>query len=188
MTPKELIESVKGNQKDLSKGGIYAIYNFLSDKIYIGQTKRDIARRFREHKRNLAGGYHNNPILKYSYNYYGLEAFIFIALENCPPEMLNEREIYYGSQISREQLLNCNPLGETVPISEETKAKLRAKRKGRKFSQEVKDKIGNSHRGRIHTEEARNNMKRGHINCKCHTPEANKARWELRRANAKKAK
>lgn len=168
MTPKELIELTKDFEKDIEKSGIYAIYNFISEKIYIGQTKRDIGRRFREHRRHLKNGYHNNPILKNSWDKYGKDSFVYIVLENCDSEKLNEKEIYYGNLISKDSLMNCNPLGDSVPMSDSTKEKLKAKRKLRVFDESTKRKISEAHKGRVHTDKSKKNMKNGHKNCLCH--------------------
>ena len=50
-------------------GYIYVIKNIINCKIYVGQTKRYINIRWREHK-NLVGV---GPKLKNSYNKYGFE-------------------------------------------------------------------------------------------------------------------
>lgn len=76
--------------------GIYKIANKVNDKCYIGQSI-EIKRRWRQHKEiyvnPTAEGY-DYPLYK-AIRFYGLENFSFEVLEECQPEELNEKEIYW---------------------------------------------------------------------------------------------
>jgi group I intron endonuclease len=74
--------------------GIYAIVNMIDGKKYIGQSV-DIKTRNRKELRKLKNGYFTNQHLQNAFNKYGEENFIFIFLEECSKEKLNEREIYH---------------------------------------------------------------------------------------------
>lgn len=75
--------------------GIYKITNELNGKYYIGQAE-DIYQRFRTHF--WAHGDHHNSAIDAAIHKYGLENFTLEILEECPKELLNEREIYWGEQ------------------------------------------------------------------------------------------
>lgn len=71
-------------------GIIYKITNTLDNKIYIGQTTRSVAERWREHKSKSApsdGTYLHNAIAKY-----GEENFTIEEIDNCPDVLLNDKE------------------------------------------------------------------------------------------------
>ena len=71
-------------------GIIYKITNTINNKIYIGQTTRNIPERWREHKSKSApsdGTYLHNAIAKY-----GEKNFIIEEIDNCPDDLLNDKE------------------------------------------------------------------------------------------------
>lgn len=74
--------------------GIYKIENTVNGKVYIGQSVR-IERRWYEHKWELNNNHHKNNYLQKAWNKYGEECFTFEILEECPIELLNEKEIYW---------------------------------------------------------------------------------------------
>ena len=76
--------------------GIYKITNKINNKAYIGQSI-DIENRWRQHKLCSfieTKTEYNSPIHQ-AIRKYGLENFSFEVLEECEPEQLNEREIYW---------------------------------------------------------------------------------------------
>lgn len=79
--------------------GIYKIENKINGKVYIGQSV-DIWKRISAHKSHA---FDKNNIHAYSlYLYtamrkYGLDGFTYSLIEQCPKEMLNEREQYWIS-------------------------------------------------------------------------------------------
>lgn len=79
-------------------GYIYKIYNDINDKIYIGQTKKTVEYRFKEHFRQAQ--YEKENIRPHTYfhnaiNKYGQEHFFVSTLEECKDSLLNEKEIYW---------------------------------------------------------------------------------------------
>lgn len=74
--------------------GIYLIKNIVNEKSYVGQSQ-DMNRRIKAHIRDLNRNAHCNPHLQKAWGKYGKDAFVFSVLEECPIELLNEREMYY---------------------------------------------------------------------------------------------
>lgn len=74
--------------------GIYKITNKINGKSYIGQSV-DIKRRFMEHKTPHG---QVTPI-KLAIKKYGKENFSFEVLEECTPDALDEREIWWISEL-----------------------------------------------------------------------------------------
>lgn len=71
-------------------GIIYKITNTINNKEYIGQTTRNIAERWREHKAKSNpsdGTYLHNAIAKY-----GHENFTIEEIDNCADSLLNDKE------------------------------------------------------------------------------------------------
>lgn len=74
--------------------GIYGIHNTLTDMWYVGQSV-DISSRWYFHRTALNHNYHHNIHLQRAYNKYQKDAFEWVILEECSPEKLNEREIFW---------------------------------------------------------------------------------------------
>lgn len=72
--------------------GIYKITNMINNKSYIGQSV-DIVRRWNKHK-NFSQDRSEYPLYR-AFKKYGVENFNFSILEECSPDKLNEKEIYY---------------------------------------------------------------------------------------------
>ena len=78
-----------------TKTGIYKITNPDLGLSYIGQA-RDIKERWRDHlKAGLGIDTPSNNKLYSAMERYGIEAFTFELLEECPVSQLNEKEAYY---------------------------------------------------------------------------------------------
>lgn len=79
-----------------TKCGIYKITNIENGKVYIGQTRQELAKRFREHVRR---GVRAEPATKnklYEEMWeLGPESFTFEVITTCTPEELNEKEKYF---------------------------------------------------------------------------------------------
>jgi len=73
---------------------IYKITNVITQKLYVGQTKRSIQRRFKSHiseaNRNLYDTYLHRSIRKY-----GKENFTIELLEECNDDNISKREIFW---------------------------------------------------------------------------------------------
>ena len=82
-------------------GYIYKITNNLNQKIYIGQTRNSINRRWLDHcksAKNEDDKDHNAP-LHLAINKYGRENFTVELIEQCDNQLLNEREIFWIKQL-----------------------------------------------------------------------------------------
>ena len=80
---------------------IYKITNNINDKIYIGKTLLSIEERFKEHCRDYKREKKEKRPLYNAMNKYGIEHFSIEQIEECLPDVVNEREKYwieyYGS-------------------------------------------------------------------------------------------
>ena len=74
--------------------GIYKIENLINHQCYIGQSI-DIERRWKDHRKTALSKIHNDIVLYRAINKYGINNFLFSVIEECEPEQLNEKEIYY---------------------------------------------------------------------------------------------
>lgn len=135
-------------------GYIYKVTNLTNGKIYIGQTARNVDRRWREHIWDAHGrcscnGLHN-AIRKYSEHNFDIE-----TVEQCDNVMLNEREKYWiGFYHSNNKHIGYNLTDggdsnyQKNPDSEETKYKKSAAQAG----------INNSFYGKHHSANHRANI------------------------------
>ena len=67
------LEKLSGNE--VYTGWIYVIKNTINNKIYIGQTSKNLYIRFKQHKRDCEKNFHNMLIHK-AMNKYGTENFL----------------------------------------------------------------------------------------------------------------
>lgn len=110
--------------------GIYCVHNLINDKRYIGQSTC-VEGRLWEHRTGYEDPVrHSNAHLQSSIKKYGVENFEFMLLEECPREMLNEREKYwiaYYHSNDREYGYNKTSGGDGTPgfiPDDEIRAKL----------------------------------------------------------------
>lgn len=141
-------------------GTIYKITCHITNKSYVGKTKRDLDIRIREHKRDrkkAKPGSIDAEIQEYGWD----GNFTVTVLETCPVEMLDEREIF---QIREQNTKAPNGYNLTdggeglVNPSEETRARMSANRPdvsgeknpnyGKKTPPEVCAKISAAQKGR----------------------------------------
>lgn len=73
-------------------GYIYIVKNFINEKVYIGQTIRNIETRWKEHLRHSDS--QDQPLYR-AMQKYGKQNFYIQQLEECPDIFLNERESYW---------------------------------------------------------------------------------------------
>lgn len=76
-------------------GNIYIIKNKINNKVYIGQTIKDINIRFYNHK--IASKYEDTKFYR-ALKKYGIENFYIELIEQVPIEELNKREQYWINQ------------------------------------------------------------------------------------------
>lgn len=151
-------------------GVIYMLKNLVNQKCYVGQTV-DLKRRLSQHRRS------NRPGIDSAIQKYGWKNFTCEVLEECPREMLNEREIFwiakldcivpngYNCTIGGNCFIGENNPNYGKPRSAETRAKISATLKGHGVSEETRKKIGMANSGRKRTEEEKlkiSNSLKGH--------------------------
>ena len=73
-------------------GYIYKIYNDFNNKVYIGQTKKSIELRFKQH---INSSKESNYCLHKAMREIGIEHFFIEQIEECKESDLNEREEYW---------------------------------------------------------------------------------------------
>ena len=74
---------------------IYKITNQINGKVYIGKTLSSIEERWKEHCKDYKREYCEKRPLYRAISKYGIENFIIEQVEECPPEIVNEREKYW---------------------------------------------------------------------------------------------
>lgn len=79
--------------KRMQKCGVYIISNLINNKVYIGQSVF-IGKRWSEHRRDYQRKTEDSLLYK-AMNKYGIHNFSWKVLEECTPEELDEREIFY---------------------------------------------------------------------------------------------
>lgn len=101
-------------------GFIYIIKNNINSKVYIGQTRRTIERRWYEHKYESTqkenSGY--DMLIHKAFRKYGIDNFYIEILEECNNSMLDEREKYWIS-FYKSNIEGYNTLIGGKPFSEE---------------------------------------------------------------------
>ena len=107
--------------------GVYAIFNTISHKFYIGSTSEAFLIRFRGHKNAFKVGIHHNQHMQREYDKYGFDKFKFIILEKCPPEECIIKEQCY--------LDTLNPSYNMCPLARSSRGVKRSKELKEHFSQ-----------------------------------------------------
>lgn len=93
--------------------GIYKIVNIQTGKTYVSQSN-NIERRFKEHQ---GAGKRSKIPVDIAIQKYGKDNFSYEIIEECAPNQLNEREIYWIAQLkSNIYGYNCNPGGDQASI------------------------------------------------------------------------
>lgn len=132
---------------------IYKITNKINNKIYIGQTVRDLKERIQEHKRN------KGCIMYKAFQKYGFENFnIEVIFETEDIEILNEKEKYYikvFNSLTPNGYNLCEGGSNTKGYrhKEESKKKMSASKKGKYCKEE------NHFYKKHHTEETKQKMR-----------------------------
>lgn len=95
--------------------GIYAIINTLSLIRYVGRAD-NLEQRFKVHERELNKNKHCNVYLQNAWNKNeGKKNFIFEVIENCPIELLVEREKFYFDFYGMDKLYNISQHSNRPP-------------------------------------------------------------------------
>lgn len=147
-------------------GSIYKIINKINNKIYIGQTTRNLQKRITEHKSEFNLQTHNNKYLLNAFNKYGWDNFEFSIIDTAKNLIeLNNKEVFYIDQYKSNDKnigYNIEMGGNNALASEETREKMSKTHLGIKQSPEWVDrkiaKAGTEEAkkyGRIKTKEER---------------------------------
>ena len=146
---------------DPKASGIYAIVA-PSGRAYIGSAK-NIAKRWREHRKHLLCGIHVNKPLQKAFYKYG-EYLTYIVLEFCDNTQLLAREQAYFDTHDFSRLYNIARHADAPSRgrkwSTETKEKMRLAATGRKHTELTKLKVSFAQIGRVTSEETRARMSR----------------------------
>lgn len=106
--------------RDLDKIGIYKIRNIITQKVYIGHTKKSFISRFQTHYMKLKNNNHKGYWhLQSASNQYGIENFEFSIIEICKENKMIERETFwiaYFDATNRDKGYNINKYPEKSPI------------------------------------------------------------------------
>ena len=160
-------------------GVIYKITCLINGKIYVGKTKQKLEKRMYQHKYDAQNG---SIGLGAAIAKYGWENFTAEVIEECPVELLNEREIFWIDELNSKAPngYNLTDGGEgLVNPTDETRAKMSANHPdvtgeknpnyGKKTPPEVVAKIsaGNkgkpaTFKGKKHTRESRDKISANH--------------------------
>lgn len=129
----------------IKTSGIYAIQR--GERSYIGSSA-DITLRWRKHRSDLRGGRHHSRYLQNAWNKYGEDAFEFVILEECPVDVLIEREQHYlDAHLIK---YNRSPTAGSqlgVVRSPETREKISSSLMGHAVSPETREKLRSASRG-----------------------------------------
>lgn len=138
---------------------LYKITNQINNKVYIGQTSKDLITRFKQHCTKVSKvPYLKNAIQKYGKDNFSIE-LIDIAESELVADQLEQYYISYYKSTNHEFGYNISTGGDHglrgLVHSEATKAKMRKKRigrtpmKGKTHSDAAKLKMSISRRGQI---------------------------------------
>jgi group I intron endonuclease len=117
----------------VKRSGIYAIWNKISGRFYVGSAA-DIDGRWATHRNLLRSGRHHSIKLQRSWNKHGAEAFEWLIVEMAGPDRLIEREQHwmdhYGSADPRRGFNIAKTAGSRrgVKVSAASVAKMMAAR------------------------------------------------------------
>lgn len=89
--------------------GIYALYWWEQDLVYVGQTQ-NLHRRWGEHRRDLQGNKHTNYKVQQSYNLHGMPDLI--VLEFTDLNTLNCREVFWQNELNSLNSLDIVKAGQ----------------------------------------------------------------------------
>lgn len=165
---------------------IYIIKSTGCGRIYIGSTK-NFSKRKSEHLSDLKYGIHSNVFIQRIFDKHGTSNFEFCILERVKEEHLLSVEQkyldYYFDLFHdnyREKLLNIERVAGKPSMTEEVKAKIRAKAKGRRCTDETRQRMSAAKKGRTQSAEHVARRAASHVGKK----RSEEARRRMREAKA----
>ena len=124
----------------MEQGIIYLITNTVNDKKYVGQTRRQLNKRWLHHITE-SRSFSDRPLYR-AINKYGIDNFKIRILEECSTNLLDERETYWIDFLETYRYgYNATTGGEHPEHSEETKDKISQSMSNLSRSDEWKDNI-----------------------------------------------
>lgn len=138
--------------------GVYAIWNAVSGKCYIGSSK-NVRKRLRAHVRMMERGTHPNPKMQTAWAKYGPSHFMCDVFEFVRPESLLEREQWWFDTMKPSlNILRFADSRKGHKQSLETIEKRISAIRGNPHSELWKQRISEAQKGRVFTEERRARM------------------------------
>ena len=130
----------------MNQGIIYAIYNKETEKYYIGQTIKDLNKRWQEHLYE-ARRMKDTPLYR-SIRKYGADKFKIRVIEECSINTLDDRETYWISEYNSYNggYNQTDGSGGQYRISEEVKNKISASMTGIEKTPEHTENIRKAHK------------------------------------------
>lgn len=135
--------------------GIYRIQSQTTGKVYVGSSK-DIDKRWSRHRYDLSINKHHSSHLQRAWNKYGSADFVFEILELVADVtvLISREQVWIDLLRAADHKVgfNCSPLAGRISnvgrvVTQETRDKLAAARRGKRSSAEWRAKIGDAHRG-----------------------------------------
>lgn len=130
--------------------GIYAFTSKVNGFCYVGQSI-NLAKRKREHLKDLRNGNHHATYLQRHYKAHGLDCLDYKVLEHCQIESLTDREQFWMMQFEPTGLFNSIPAADSTKgfsPTQETRLKISLSNKGKKRSEEAKKNYSEASKGR----------------------------------------
>jgi len=140
--------------------GIYCIRNIKNEKVYIGQTNGNMNKAIQIRKYNLKAKKCNRR-LKNELEKYEINDFTILAVEECPIELLDEKEKYWISYYQSDNPefgYNIQPGGRKSTHPKEVREIIANSRRGTHLKDSTKLKIGLKHKGKFLTEKQRKHL------------------------------
>lgn len=131
--------------------GIYKIINIVNNKFYVGSAV-DLKRRKTRHFSELRTGKHNNRHLQAAWVKYGEQSFVFVVVEELPPEsdLLAAENVWLKEHVGKDYCYNIG-VDATAPMTGFGGDK--SPTWGYKHSGESLQKIGTASKARVQSEE-----------------------------------
>lgn len=161
---------------------IYKYTNKVNGKVYIGRTCQSLVRRAEKDGR----GYRGCPHFWGAIQKYGWENFEGIILEdNLTDDEATEKETYYIRKYNSNNIeIGYNLTDSSQNYSLETRERMGAHNKGRKFSEERRQKLIQANKGRKLSQETRRKISENHAD----VSGENNPMWEKHRSEEVKEK
>lgn len=140
--------------------GIYLLTCTANGTVYVGSSNM-IEKRFWSHRSQLKRNKHGNSRLQSTYNKYGKESFKYEIIQQCDPNHLIAVEnsyISYFMSIGQDKCMNMRAAGWSpagCKVSDETRRRMSAAKKGVKFTDEAKANMSAAQKGKYVSPETR---------------------------------